>query len=130
MGGVHKILVIDDSPEITRLIASVLGAEGYDVVVSNYPADGQALVRQESPDLVVLDVCMPEIDGWELCRRIREEHGMPILVLTVLSEVGDIERTFQAGADAYMAKPFSIPEFLERVARLLRRGIPRVAEQD
>lgn len=122
----EKILVVDDSPAITRLLASVLTQEGYHVVTTNQPKQAEVLVRSESPDLVVLDVCMPGIDGWELCRRIRSEHRMPILILTVLGDAADIERTFRAGADAYMTKPFVINELLERIQRLLNRKIRRL----
>jgi len=122
----ETILIIDDNPAITRLLGSVLTQSGYRVVSSNDPLAGLGLVEQEHPDLVVMDLCMPGVDGWELCRRIRKGHRMPILVLTVLGEPADIERTFLAGADAYMSKPFSIEGFLDRVRSLLRRGIRRL----
>jgi len=122
----QAILIIDDNPAITRLLGSVLTQSGYRVVSSNDPLVGLELVDKEHPDLVVMDLCMPGVDGWELCRRIRKQHRMPILVLTVLGEPADIERTFLAGADAYMSKPFSIEGFLERVRSLLRRGIRRL----
>jgi|YelNatPaOPRAMG01_1025707.scaffolds.fasta_scaffold179533_2 DNA-binding response OmpR family regulator len=122
----QKILIIDDNPAITRLLGSVLTQAGYGVVSTNDPLDGLNLVAREQPDLVVMDLCMPGVDGWELCRRIRSGHRMPILVLTVLGEAADIERTFLAGADAYMSKPFSIDGFLERVRALLGRGIRRL----
>jgi DNA-binding response OmpR family regulator len=123
-----KIVIIDDSFAITRLLRNVLTQEGYAVHTSNDPKVGQDLVDEEQPDLVVLDICMPGVDGWEVCRRIREEHTMPILVLTVLEQPQDIERTFQAGADAYMTKPFSITGFLERVAELIAPRIRRLNE--
>ncbi|MGC8873857.1 MAG: response regulator transcription factor [Chloroflexia bacterium] len=122
----QKILIIDDNPAITRLLNSVLTQAGYGVVSTNDPLDGLNLVGREQPDLVVVDLCMPGVDGWELCRRIRAGHRMPILVLTVLGEPADIERTFLAGADAYMSKPFSIEGFLERVRALLDRGIRKL----
>lgn len=123
----EKILIIDDNPAITRLLTSVLTQAGYGVASTNDPLEGLNLVAHEQPDLVVVDLCMPGVDGWELCRRIRAGHRMPILVLTVLGEPGDIERTFLAGADAYMSKPFSIDAFLERVRALLGRGIRKLS---
>jgi DNA-binding response OmpR family regulator len=108
------------------LLKNVLTQEGYAVVTSNDPKEGQSLVEDEHPHLVVLDICMPGVDGWEVCRRIRQRHEMPILVLTVLEQPHDIERTFKAGADAYMTKPFSISGFLERVQELMGPRIRRL----
>lgn len=126
----EKILVIDDSPEITRLLRNVLLQAGYQVVVHNDPEAALSLVEKEHPDLVLLDICMPRLDGWEVCRHIREVSSVPILMLTVLSESPNVERSLQAGADAYMTKPFSLRVLLERVRNLLdkepSRGIRRI----
>lgn len=126
----EKILVIDDSPEITRLLRNVLLQAGYQVVIHNDPEAALSLVKEERPDLVLLDICMPHLDGWEVCRRIREVSSVPILMLTVLSESPNVERSLQAGADAYMTKPFSLRVLLERVRNLLdkepSRGIRRI----
>ena len=122
----RKVLLIDDNPDITRLLRNVLGPEGLQVVVSNDASASVALVAREKPDLVILDICMPGLDGWEVCRRIRQEGWrMPILVLTVLGNAQDVERTYQCGASAHMTKPFSIKELLERVHGLLAQGRPR-----
>lgn len=126
----EKILVIDDSPEITRLLRNVLLQAGYQVVIHNDPEAALPLVKEERPDLVLLDICMPHLDGWEVCRRIREVSSVPILMLTVLSESPNVERSLRAGADAYMTKPFSLSALLECVRSLLRkepsRGIHRI----
>lgn len=125
-GGSAKIVVIDDSLEITRLLQNILTREGYQVVVANQATTAPGVVREEHPDLIVLDVCMPEIDGWEVCRLIRAESSTPILMLTVLGEPYHVERVFQSGANAYMSKPFSIHAFLERVSTLLRSSVQRL----
>ncbi len=120
------ILVIDDNADITRLLRSILRQQGYRAIVSNEPTMCTELVERERPDLVLVDVCMPEMDGWEVCRAIRRISSVPILVLTVLAEKRYAQRTLAAGADAHMSKPFSIPELLEKVQDLLRQGVHRV----
>jgi DNA-binding response OmpR family regulator len=119
MQGQGKILIIDDNPATTRLLESVLTKAGYQVVSTNEAIPVLALIEEECPDLIVLDICMPGIDGWELCRQIREIHKGPILILTILAGIGNMERSFQAGADAHISKPFSINMFLDRVKNLL-----------
>ncbi len=124
--GAAKIVIVDDSMEITRLLQNILTREGYQVVITNEASAASRVVRQEHPDLIVLDICMPEIDGWEVCRQIRAEFSTPILMLTVLGEPHHVDRVFQSGANAYMSKPFSIHAFLERVSILLRSGVHRL----
>jgi DNA-binding response OmpR family regulator len=114
-----KILIVDDSVQITRLLKGILVTEGYRVVITNEAEASLELVREERP---VVDVCMPGLDGWELCRRIREETVTPILVLTVLAEKEHGDFALQVGATAHMAKPFLIPAFLEQVRFLLHGG--------
>jgi len=118
----RTIVIIDDSAQITRLLQCILLQEGYRVALTNDPELGQELVRRERPDLVVMDVCMPGLDGWELCQRIRQEYDIPILILTVLAEKECQERTAQCGGSAHMTKPFPIDEFLQRVRDLLPEG--------
>lgn len=119
----RKVLLIDDNPAITRLLSHMLRQEGLRVVESNDADTAVARVAQEKPDLVILDICMPRLDGWAVCRQIRQEGWrMPILVLTVLSEPQDVERTYQCGASAHMAKPFSTKELLQCVHALLAQA--------
>lgn len=116
----RRVLLIDDDPALTRLLNNVLRQDGLQVAVGNEPGDSLALVAREKPDLVILDICMPRLDGWEICRQIREQGWrMPILVLTVLSDDRDIERTYECGASAHMSKPFSIKDLLACVRALL-----------
>lgn len=122
----RKVLLIDDDPALTRLLSSVFRQEGLQVAVGNEPGDSLTLVAREKPDLVVLDICMPRLDGWEICRQIREQGWrMPILVLTVLSDTRDVERTYQCGASAHMSKPFSINDLLSCVRALLAKPAGR-----
>jgi len=108
------------------LLSSVLRQEGLEVVVGNDPGVSMDLVAHERPDLVILDICMPRLDGWEICRQIRQEGWrMPILVLTVLSDARDVERTYQCGASAHMAKPFSIKDLQACVRSLLAQSARR-----
>jgi DNA-binding response OmpR family regulator len=111
-----RILVVDDNRDIVDLVQRVLRIEGHEVVVAR---DGLEALQQElatQPDLVVLDVNLPVLDGWEVCRRIKARRTVPVLLLTVRSERVDVEQSRAAGADAHLLKPFDIGAFLDRVA--------------
>jgi DNA-binding response OmpR family regulator len=113
-----RILVVDDNRDILDLIQRVLLTYGYDVVIAR---DGLEAIQQESivlPDLVVLDVNLPTLDGWEVCRRIKARRAVPVMLLTVRAERADLERSRDAGADAHLPKPFDITEFLNRINQL------------
>jgi two-component system, OmpR family, response regulator MtrA len=113
-----RILVVDDNRDILDLIQRVLLTYGYDVVIAR---DGLEAIQQESivlPDLVVLDVNLPTLDGWEVCRRIKARRAVPVMLLTVRAERADLERSRDAGADAHLPKPFDIAEFLNRINQL------------
>ncbi len=117
------ILVIDDDEKITSMLRRSLAFEGYEISVANNGQAGLAKVLEKEPDLVILDVMMPQLDGWEVCRRLREAgSGFPILMLTARDEVGDRVKGLDLGADDYLVKPFSLEELLARVRALLRRG--------
>src|SRR5262245_23589250 len=111
-----RILVVDDNRDIVELVQRVLRIEGHEVVIAR---DGLEALQQElatQPDLVVLDVNLPVLDGWEVCRRIKARRSVPVLLLTVRSERTDIENSRDAGADAHLLKPFDIAAFLEHIA--------------
>lgn len=113
-----RILVVDDNRDILELVERVLITYGYDVVIAR---DGLEALQQEStsqPDLVVLDVNLPTLDGWEVCRRIKARRNVPVMLLTVRAERADIERSQAAGADDHLPKPFDIAEFLNRIHNL------------
>ena len=117
-----KILIVDDDRELRELIGFVLKSAGYPVVEA---ADGLEALRQyaaETPDLVLLDVNLPGIDGFEVCRRIRADSATPVMMLTVRGEEADQVRGLDLGADDYLPKPFSPRTLLARVRALLRRA--------
>lgn len=119
------ILVIDDDEKITSMLRRSLAFEGYEVSTANHGQAGLNQVLEKEPDLVILDIMMPQLDGWEVCRRLREAgSSFPILMLTARDEVGDRVKGLDLGADDYLIKPFSLEELLARVRALLRRGKP------
>jgi DNA-binding response OmpR family regulator len=117
-----KVLVVDDDPELLPLVAFALRQGGYFVVEAASGEVGLAAFAAEQPNLVVLDVNLPGIDGFEVCRRIREGSKVPILMLTVRADEEDLVRGLDLGADDYLGKPFSPRTLLARVRALLRRG--------
>jgi DNA-binding response OmpR family regulator len=120
-----KILVADDDADLLDVVRYVLRRHAFEVVTA---ADGvQALdaFAQESPDLVVLDVHMPRLDGFEVCRRIRAESNTPVIMLTVRNEDADVVGALRLGADDYVTKPFSTSQLVARVEALLRRSTQR-----
>ena len=119
----ERVLVVDDDPPLLRMLARSLTAEGFDVSVA--PDGGAALLAAErsAPDVIVLDVAMPAIDGLSVCRRLRG-RGLPtpILMLTARDAVADRVAGLEAGADDYLVKPFAIQELIARLRALTRRG--------
>jgi len=115
------ILVVDDEPKVARLARDYLEKNGFRVITT---ADGQsalAIARREKPDLVILDLMLPQIDGREVCRILRRESDIPIIMLTALSEEIDQVTGLEIGADDYITKPFSVRTLVARVRALLRR---------
>lgn len=124
------ILVIDDDPKIIAFLRRALVLEGYEVAVAQTGADGLRSVAERPPDLVILDIMMPGVDGIEVCRRLRAAgEGMPVLLLTARDAVADRVKGLDAGADDYLVKPFALEELLARVRALLRRGAARAPEE-
>jgi two-component system response regulator MprA len=119
----ERVLVVDDDPPLRRMLARTLTAEGFDVTVA---ADGGAAlveVQRAAPDVIVLDVAMPAIDGLSVCRRLRSKGlPTPILMLTARDAVVDRVAGLEAGADDYLVKPFAVPELIARLHALTRRG--------
>ncbi len=119
----QRVLVVEDDPAIARVLELELGEAGYRVEVTVAGTDGLSAMERERPDLVVLDVRLPDMDGLTVCRRARRSgHDMPILMLTALDRVGDRVVGLDAGADDYLAKPFAIEELLARLRALQRRA--------
>jgi two-component system KDP operon response regulator KdpE len=122
-----RILVIDDEPQITRVLRGSLSAQGYDVRTANDPEEGLRLFRDWPPDLVITDLMMPGVSGVEVCRLIRSQGITPVLVLSVREHERSKVEALDAGADDYVTKPFSIQELLARVRAHLRRAPERTA---
>jgi two-component system, OmpR family, response regulator MprA len=119
----EQILVVDDDQPILRMLARTLRAEGYIVAASADGGAALAALEQSVPDLVVLDVAMPGLDGLAVCRRIRSKGlALPVLLLTARDAVSDRVKGLDAGADDYLVKPFAPEELLARIRALLRRG--------
>jgi two-component system alkaline phosphatase synthesis response regulator PhoP len=121
----QTILVIDDENELARLVMRALGHEGYDVIYASDGASGLRIARDHRPDLVVLDLTMPDIDGLEVCKSLRSEPRvarLPILVLSARASAADRILGLELGADDYLIKPFVSQELVARVKALLRRS--------
>jgi two-component system response regulator MprA len=117
-----KILVVDDDAYVLSSLRAVLQAEGYRVVTASRGADGLRLLREEQPDLVLLDVLMPDMDGWEVCRRMRVASTVPVIMLTACQGDEEWRRGQQVGADGYLVKPVPLEELCSRVQMTLRRA--------
>ncbi|MEK5057748.1 response regulator transcription factor [Paenibacillus shunpengii] len=117
-----KILIIDDDDKIISMLRRGLAFEGYDVLTASNGAEGLQKMLEVEPDVVVLDVMMPKVDGFEVCRRLREGGStVPILMLTAKDEIEQRVKGLDLGADDYLVKPFALEELLARVRALLRR---------
>jgi len=124
-----KVLVVEDDPDVRAALTRALSFEGYDVAVAEDGGRGLEAVRLDPPDVIVLDVMMPFVDGLETCRRLRARgDDTPILMLTALGDVSDRVDGLDAGADDYLAKPFALEELLARIRALLRRSVGDVSE--
>ena len=118
----QKVLIIDDDMSLLRLLKRSLEKAGYDVIVAPTGMEGLKKLYVEQPHIVVLDVMMPVMDGWEVCKRIRELSDIPIIMLTAKSEEKDKVRGFKLGVDDYVVKPFSFSEFIARIGAILHRS--------
>jgi len=120
--GATKVLVVDDEPRITDLVSMALRYEQFDVRVAGNGREALDAVESFSPDLVVLDIIMPDIDGFEVAQRLRNQGvKLPILFLTARDATEDKVRGLSLGGDDYMTKPFSIEELVARIRSILRR---------
>jgi DNA-binding response OmpR family regulator len=117
-----KVLVVDDEPTLVATLRYNLEREGYQVVTAADGDSGVSLARSDRPDLVILDLMLPMIDGFEVCRLLRREMAVPILMLTAKADEVDKVVGLELGADDYVTKPFSMRELLARVRALLRRA--------
>ena len=126
----QKILIVDDDAHIAELISLYLTKEMYDVRIAEDGDMALSLFAEFSPDLVLLDLMLPGIDGYEVCRRIRKTHSTPIIMLSAKGETFDKVLGLELGADDYMIKPFDPKELVARVKAVLRRtAVPAPAEE-
>jgi two-component system KDP operon response regulator KdpE len=122
-----RALIVEDDPNIVDLIRSNLAVRGFDTVVSTDGARALRLLETETPDIVLLDLMLPEVDGFELCRQIREQSSVAVIVVSARGGERDKVTALNVGADDYLTKPFSIEELLARIAATLRRTRPGAA---
>lgn len=118
----RKVLVIEDDPHIVDILKFNLVKDGYNVLIATDGQTGLDLALSENPDLILLDIMLPKMDGFEVCRKIREQSSTPIIMLTAREEEVDKILGLELGADDYMTKPFSIRELAARVKANLRRS--------
>jgi len=116
-----RILIVDDEPNILATVAPLLRARGYEVLTAMTGRAALDIVERDAPDLIVLDLGLPDIDGVQVCEQVRASHTTPILVLSARGAEGDKVRALDAGADDYVTKPFGVEELLARIRAALRR---------
>jgi DNA-binding response OmpR family regulator len=119
-----SILVVDDEPAVTDLLAYNLRKAGYEILLAADGREALRLVRQSSPDLILLDLMLPEVDGLDVCRELRKTSDVPVIMLTARGEEIDRVVGLELGADDYVTKPFSVRELLARIKAVLRRAQP------
>ena len=117
-----KILVIDDDVAVTDLLSLLLKSQGFDVTSTNNSGEGLNLIRENQPDLVVLDLMMPDIDGWEVCKSVRAFSQVPIIILSALNDPSMIASVLDAGADDYLTKPTPSRVLVAHINRLVKRN--------
>ena len=116
-----KLLVIDDDTAVTDLLSLLLRSQGFEVFATNNSTDGLNMIRELQPNLVVLDLMMPEMDGWEVCRAVRQFSQVPIIILSALNDPSMIASVLDAGADDYLTKPTPSRVLVAHINRLTKR---------
>jgi DNA-binding response OmpR family regulator len=124
-----SVLVVDDEPWYVELVSENLEASGYSTTAARDGRTALSLVEAESPDLVILDLILPDLDGYEVCRRIRQKSAVPIIMLTARAEEAQKVRGLKLGADDYVTKPFGAMELVARVEVILRRSSASAAAE-
>ncbi|NWG34352.1 MAG: response regulator [Chloroflexi bacterium] len=117
-----KIIVIDDDTAVTDLLSVLLKSHGFEVRATNNSTEGLNLIREEKFDLVILDLMMPEMDGWEICKEVRSFSQVPIIVLSALNDPSMVASVLDAGADDYLTKPTPSRILVAHINRLTRRN--------
>ncbi|MGD9048538.1 MAG: response regulator transcription factor [Anaerolineae bacterium] len=124
-----RILVVDDEPPIVDLLSYNLRRANYEVLIAQDGEEALLKARKEAPDLIILDLMLPRVDGLEVCRALRRERDVPIIMLTARDSEVDRVVGLELGADDYVVKPFSVRELMARVKNVLRRAEPRQTEE-
>jgi two-component system KDP operon response regulator KdpE len=117
-----KLLVIDDDTAVTDLLSLLLRSQGFEVFATNNSTEGLTMIRELEPNLVVLDLMMPEMDGWEVCRSVRQFSQVPIIILSALNDPSMIASVLDAGADDYLTKPTPSRVLVAHINRLTKRN--------
>ena len=117
-----KILVIDDDEGMTELLSMVLSPESSQVITANTGAKGIEMAKKQSPDIIILDLMMPEVNGWTICQQIRKFSDVPILILSAIDSPALVAKALDVGADDYLVKPVSSSTLLARLNQLTRRA--------
>jgi len=120
-----RVLIIEDDPDVAELIRYNLAKEGYEIWISSKGVHGLEQARASGPDMILLDIMVPELNGWEVCRRLKQDaelRRIPVIIVTGRAEEGDKVLGFEMGADDYVTKPFSPRELVARVRAVMRRG--------
>ncbi len=121
----RRVMIVDDDPDARELIENILSSEGYELIKVSNATEVGLKAAQLSPDLILLDFLMPELNGFDVCKALRENEltrSIPIMAVTCLSKEDDIERIFECGADEYLAKPFKVEQLQEKVQELIGKG--------
>jgi DNA-binding response OmpR family regulator len=122
-----KIFVIDDDSAVTDLLSVLLNTQGFNVWATNSSSEGLTQIREKTPDLVILDLMMPEMDGWEVCKAVRAFSNVPIIVLSALNDPSMVASVLDAGADDYLTKPTPSRILVAHIKRLVDRTGPALS---
>ena len=118
----HRMLAVDDAPEMLELVRMIFRRKGFDVTTARHAAPALSLCRELQPDIILLDINMPDVDGFELCRQMRQDTDAPIIFLTARDAAEDVELGFAVGGNDFVAKPFSCVDLVKRVKAILERS--------
>jgi DNA-binding response OmpR family regulator len=117
-----KILVIDDDVAITELMSMLLKTHGFEVITTNVGADGVTIAREKNPGVILLDLMMPDLDGWQVCKAVRKFSNVPILILSAINDPRMVASVLDAGADDFLVKPVPSGVLVAHIRKMIRRN--------